>query len=125
VVYDVLKEIDSYNDKVIIEAYNKIDKINIEKRKYILNQNNGLLISAKTGEGIEKLIDEIQKKVEKYFIQKDIFIPLNKSGLVNIFYNEGVVFKRQDREDGIYLKIGCMKKTLEKFLKMESEIRDG
>lgn len=125
VVYDVLKEIDSYNDKVIIEAYNKVDKINIDKRKYILNQNNGLLISAKTGEGIEKLITEIQNKVEKYFIQKDIFIPLNKSGLVNIFYNEGVVFNRQDREDGIYLKIGCMKKTLEKFLKMESEIRDG
>ncbi|MCX7698104.1 MAG: GTPase HflX [Candidatus Goldbacteria bacterium] len=127
VVYEVLKEIDSYDGKIIIEAYNKIDKLSPDKREYIVNKNNGIFISAKTGEGIDKLIDEIQKNVEKYFVQKDIFIPLNKSGLINIFYREGVVFERQDREDGIYLKIGCLKKTLEKFkkLKMESEIQNG
>ncbi|MCX8092738.1 MAG: GTPase HflX [Candidatus Goldbacteria bacterium] len=127
VVYEVLKEIDSYNGKIIIEAYNKIDKLSADKREFIINKNNGIFISAKTGEGIDKLIDEIQKNVEKYFVQKNIFIPLNKSGLIDIFYKEGVVFERQDREDGIYLKIGCLKKTLEKFkkLKLESEIRNG
>jgi|YelNatPaOPRAMG01_1025707.scaffolds.fasta_scaffold03720_10 GTP-binding protein HflX len=123
VVYNVLNEIDSYKDKVIIEAYNKIDKINIDKKQYITNEKNGIFISAKTGEGIDNLINEIQKVVEKYFMQRNIVVPISKPGLVEIFYKEGVVCSRQDKEDGIYLKVKCMKKTLEKFnkLKMESE----
>ncbi len=127
VVYDVLKEIDAYNGKIIIEAYNKIDKINADKKEYLIDKNNGIFISAKTGEGIEKLINEIQNKVEKYFVQKNIFIPMNKSGLVDIFYREGVIFSRRDKNDGIYLKVGCMKKTLEKFNKliMECETKNG
>lgn len=127
VVYNVLREIDSYEGKTIIEAYNKIDKISIDKKKYILNKNNGIFISVKTGEGIEKLIDKIQSEVEKYFMQRNVFVPMNKSGLINIFYKEGVVFSRHDKEEGIYLKVGCMKKTLEKFNKLitESEIKDG
>ncbi|HPD18284.1 MAG TPA: GTPase HflX, partial [Candidatus Goldiibacteriota bacterium] len=127
VVYDVLKEIDAYEGKVIIEAYNKTDKINVDKKKYLLNDSKGIFISAKTGEGIAELINEIQNVVEKYFVQKNVVVPVNRSGLVDIFYKEGVVFSRQDKEDGIHMKVGCMRKTLEKFnkLKMESEIKNG
>lgn len=118
VVYDILREIDSYEGKIIIEVYNKVDKINTDEKKYIINKNNGIFISAKTGEGIDKLIYELQNRIEKYFVQGNIFIPIDKAGLVNIFYKEGVVFSRQDKEDGIYLKVGCGRKTLDKFNKL-------
>ncbi len=125
IVYDVLKEINAYKDKVIIEVYNKIDKISIDKRKFLINQNKGIFISAKTGEGINKLIDEIQGVIDNSFIQKNIIIPINKTGLIDIFYKEGIVLSRQDMEDGVHLKVSCMKKTIEKFNKLISVTEDN
>lgn len=116
VVYNVLKEIDAYENKKIIEVYNKIDLLSQDARNLLCGSLSGFFISAKTKEGLSNLISFIQDLIEKEFVEKEIKIPYDKKNIVNMFFNETVVKKIEEKENFIYLKVKCLKKTYEKFM---------
>ncbi|MEI7542251.1 MAG: GTPase HflX [bacterium] len=123
VVYDILKEINAYEGKKIIEVFNKIDLIN--KRRRTFDSNDAIYISAFTGEGLEKLMKELEKAVEVNFIEKKILVPAGWEKLMQVFYEEGVIVKRNDTEKGIQLTVRAMKKTYDKYSKMVKEKNGG
>lgn len=123
VVYDILKEINAYEGKKIIEVFNKIDLIN--KRRRTFDRNEAIYISAFTGEGLEKLMQELEKAVEVNFIEKKILVPSGWEKLMQVFYEEGVIVKRNDTEKGIQLTVRAMKKTYDKYSKMVKEKKGG
>lgn len=118
IVNSVLKEINAFENKIIIEVYNKIDLLNEDMKKLLIQRLDGLFISAKTKEGLETLIKTIQEMVEKEFIEKIIKIPYDKRNLISIFFDEAIVEKLEEKEDGTYLKVKCLSKTYNKFLKL-------
>lgn len=116
VVYQVLKEIDAYENKKIIEVYNKIDLLSKDAKNLICGKLSGFFISAKTGQGIDKMIMHIKDLVEKEFVEKEIKIPYDKKNIISLLFNETIVKKIEEKETYVYLKIKCLKKTYEKFL---------
>jgi len=40
-----------------------------------------------------------------------------------MLYDEGIVVSRKDEEGGVKLKVKCMKKTLNRYLKLSEEKR--
>ncbi len=116
VVYQVLKEIDAYENKKIIEVYNKIDLLSDDAKKILNSSLPGFHISAKIKEGLDELISYIQSLIEKEFIEKIIKIPYDKKNLISIFFEEAVVEKIEEKEKYLNLKVKCLKKTYEKFM---------
>src|ERR1035437_7671681 len=123
VVYGILKEIGAYEGKKIIEVFNKIDLIN--KRRRTFNADEGIYISAFTGEGLEKLMKELEKAVEVNFIEKEILVPAGMEKAMQVLYGEGVIVKRSDTEKGIKITVRAMEKTYEKYMKMVKEKQRG
>ncbi len=117
VVTGILKEIGAYENKEILEVFNKTDLVGEDEKKLVISRKDGQYISAKTGDGFDRLLRKIEETVSKDFLELEIKIEPDDSGLAGIFYEEGIVLKREDRDDGIYLKVKCMQKTLEKFKK--------
>jgi tRNA modification GTPase len=66
------KEITKYEDKNAIIVYNKIDKYKKELK------DNGLYISAKTGQGVEELISVLKEKISKKYNKIDNKILFNQ-----------------------------------------------
>jgi len=122
-VYEILKDIGAYEDKIIIDVYNKIDLFSEEAKRAMLMNKSTVYISAATGEGLETLVGKIGYLVEKEFIEKNIVIPYNKEKIVNMFYNEAVVLENKKTDEGTKLHIKCMKKTYEKYQKMLKEVQ--
>jgi GTP-binding protein HflX len=121
VVYGILNELGAYEGKLIIEVYNKIDLLTYSKREKFERENKGIFISAKTGEGIDALLKELEKAVETDFVEKKIKVPSGAGKIMQVFYDEGVVVSREDKGDGVYLTVRCMQKTLDKYKKMLKE----
>jgi len=92
--------------KRYIEAYNKSDLLNTEQKAF-LNKNHpkSVLISALTGEGINKLL----KKLADYFMPKktvqDIILAAHDGKKLAEYYRTTKILNRQDKDDKIYLKI--------------------
>ncbi len=121
-VYDILKSIGAYEDKTIIDVYNKVDLLSEEAKQALLMNKNVIHISAKTGDGLDTLIAKIEGLVEKEFMEKDVVIPYNKEKIINMFYTEAVVLDKKQTEQGTQLKIKCMQKTFDKYLKLLEEV---
>jgi GTP-binding protein HflX len=99
IVYDTLGKL-GIQDKIIITAFNKQDKVNADQIMKDFKADYTVKISAKTGRDIEKLLDIIEKvlKEQKILIEK---VFSNKNISENI---KNVQIYRPTLED-IYIKI--------------------
>ena len=94
------------HSKRYIEAYNKSDLLNAEQKK-ILNKHHAksVLISALTGEGVDKLL----KKLADYFMPKktieNIILAADDGKKLAEYYRTAKIISRQDKEEKIYLTI--------------------
>jgi 50S ribosomal subunit-associated GTPase HflX len=89
-----------------------------------VGRSKALFISAKTGENIGALVEKISKAVEAQFVEAEVLVPMANAGAAQMFYEEGVVQKREDRPEGIHLKVRCLPRTFEKYKKLISEVKD-
>ena len=90
----------------IITAINKADKINPENMPII---KDSVVISAKTGYNIDKLLDLIYEKLSDSHKKVEILIPFDKSYLVDEIYktSNATVIERDYTSEGTKLKIIC------------------
>lgn len=91
-VDDVLREM-NVCDKPMILVLNKIDKL--EDRQWLKqfkdNQEHGVCISAKTGEDIPLLLEEMSRMLSSLVTEIDVEVPMNRMDLVNLAHEEGEV----------------------------------
>ncbi|PKL91563.1 MAG: GTPase HflX [Candidatus Goldiibacteriota bacterium HGW-Goldbacteria-1] len=120
-VNSILREIGAFEGKKIIEVWNKCDLLDGERRKFITSRSSDIYISAKTGEGIERLLAEIEKLVSEDYISAEIDIPHKAAGLAAIFYDEAVVLSRVNTDETLKLKVKCTKRTMERYKKSIQE----
>lgn len=116
-VNSILREISAFEGKKIIEVWNKADLLDTERRKFLVSGAGEIYISAKTGEGIDKLLKEIEKTVSAEYFHADVEIPHFAAGLAALFYNEAVVVSRTDTDEMVKLSVMCTKKTMEQYKK--------
>lgn len=119
-VVKILKEIGAYEEKEIIEVYNKSDLLRGRP------DAGGIYISAKTGAGTEELIKVIEKAVEEGMSEREIFIERGKMKLLNMLYEETAVINRKDEAGGVKVRVKCHRKAFERFKKLfDKEDFDG
>jgi GTP-binding protein HflX len=76
----------------------------------------GIALSALTGQGVESLLEAIDRKLSETFRFVILRIPYDAGSALSILYRTGRVLKREDRPDGIRLEAVVDEKHYSKFL---------
>ncbi|MCX5781452.1 MAG: GTPase HflX [Elusimicrobia bacterium] len=113
IVVNVLKELGA-EDSPLVCAYNKCDLLPLWKK----NKNrkgDSILISAKTGEGIEELLKKIEKIVTPKLFSHRFMLPYRDSKCLSHIYKWAVIKEQKYTEKGINLHIECTPKYWKKI----------
>ncbi|MBB3288853.1 MULTISPECIES: GTPase HflX [unclassified Rhizobium] len=88
----------------ILEVWNKIDRLEPEAHDAIVQKastaENVIAVSAITGEGVDRLMGEISRRLSGVLTETTITLPVEKLALLPWLYNHAVVDSREDNEDG-------------------------
>lgn len=103
VVYETLKDL-GVKDKPVLTLFNKQDRIEKPEILKDMKADKTLKISAKTGQGLEELKDELEKILRSRSILLERIFPYEKAGLIQIVRVKGQLLEEEYRGDGIYVK---------------------
>ncbi|HEY0122789.1 MAG TPA: GTPase HflX [Rhizobium sp.] len=88
----------------ILEVWNKIDRLEPEAHDAIVQKastaENVIAVSAMSGEGVDRLMDEISRRLSGVLTETTITLPVDKLALLSWVYNHAIVDSREDNEDG-------------------------
>lgn len=73
-------------------------------------------LSALTGQGIEELLEAIDRKLSESFRYVALHLPFHAGTELSLLYRTGRILKREDRQDGIHLEAVLDEKHFHKFL---------
>ena len=107
--------------KPILYVYNKCDVETdlLPKVKQDAGENNVFFISARTGQGVDSLIERIEELVNEGKTTESFLFPHNDQSLVNVLYKNGVILDTQYLAEGVSFKATVDAKTkgiLSKYL---------
>ncbi|AVA21505.1 GTP-binding protein HflX [Rhizobium sp. NXC24] len=88
----------------ILEVWNKIDRLEPEAHDAIVQKastaENVIAVSARSGEGVDRLMNEISRRLSGVLTETTITLPVDKLALLPWLYNHAIVDNREDNEDG-------------------------
>ncbi|WP_037152253.1 GTPase HflX [Rhizobium freirei] len=88
----------------ILEVWNKIDRLEPEAHDAIVQKastaENVIAVSAISGEGVDRLMGEISRRLSGVLTETTITLPVEKLALLPWLYNHAIVDNREDNEDG-------------------------
>ncbi len=91
-------------DEKIIEVWNKVDRLDLETHDAILHKAEGRAnvraVSAITGEGVDKLMDEVSRRLSGVLTETTVVLNVEQLQFLSWVYNNAVVDTREDNEDG-------------------------
>jgi len=100
-VYEVLDEI-GLEDTPILEAFNKIDLL--EQVPHVDTSLDHAFISARSGEGLPRLLQKIELLINRNYREVHLTIPLHRGDLVSQLRERANIRSQEYREDGIHLR---------------------
>ena len=83
----------------IITVYNKCDK---EHQPFLTE--NGVRVSAKSGFGLETLLEKIDEKLSDRMYALNILLPYSQTALINTIRENGVVHSEEYTAEGVQIK---------------------
>jgi GTP-binding protein HflX len=88
----------------ILEVWNKIDRLEPEARDALVQkaqtQPNVIAVSAISGEGIDRLLGEINQRLSGVLVDRDVVVPVMQLQLLPWIYDHSIIDSREDLEDG-------------------------
>ena len=101
VTLELLKEL-GCEDIPIVTVFNKCDLVPYITDKDLSGLNESVVrISAKSGEGLDRLLEAISKVLPKSSARMRLLIPFDKAGFISRIRVEGKVFSEEYTPDGI------------------------
>jgi GTP-binding protein HflX len=100
VVYEVLEDI-GFGDRSVLEAYNKTDLLG--KLPRIDSGQRFCHVSARTGEGLPRLLGELESLLNQSYQPVHLTIPFDRCELVSQLRERARVQSEEYREDGVHL----------------------
>ena len=119
-VYRVLEEIGA-NSANILEVYNKVDLVG--EPVHVTTKKEHVLISAKTGEGIENLRTKMSEMVNRGLQVVDLLLPLNRGDIVSQIRDRAIVEKEEYTESGIRIRAALAPADLGRFHEFITEAK--
>lgn len=100
VTREIISELGA-SDKSIIYVYNKCDKL--EECEYTKINDNSVMISAASGEGIDELLSLIDDVVNREKRKVHLSVPYHSQAVVNQLYKEYQVEEVEYRDEGVFV----------------------
>ena len=101
VTEEVIEELGAKN-KPRIYVYNKADNLTQEDVPFI--KDNSVLVSAKTGKGIDELLSKIESILKESKKEYTLLIPYDSQSKINQIYKEYTVIETEYSDNGIFVK---------------------
>ncbi len=102
-VYDTLQQLE-VKDKIVVTLFNKCDKLQDIPVLKDLNARYTINISAKTGEGLEKLDEVLQEIIRESRIYIERCFGYNEAGKIQLIREHGQLMKEEYTQDGIEIQ---------------------
>ena len=102
-VYDTLQQLE-VKDKIVVTLFNKCDKLQDIPVLKDLNVRYTINISAKTGEGLEKLDEVLQEIIRESRIYIERCFGYNEAGKIQLIREHGQLMKEEYTQDGIEIQ---------------------
>ncbi len=102
-VYDTLNKL-GVTDKVIITAFNKQDKPNVEPVMKDFKADYTVKISAKTGADVDKLLQIIEKVLNERKVLLEKVFSYQEAGMIQTVRKYGQLLEEEYQQEGIYVK---------------------
>ena len=112
IVYETLNKL-GVQDKIIITAFNKQDKVDEEQVIKDLKADHTIKISAKTGVGVDKLLKLIEQVLNERKILLERVFTYEDAGKIQVIRKYGQLLEEEYQQDGIYVKAYVPKDVLE------------
>ncbi|MGB4658339.1 MAG: GTPase HflX, partial [Mobilitalea sp.] len=112
IVYDTLNTL-GIQDKIIITAFNKQDKLPAEQTIKDFKADYTLKISAKTGEGVKDLLVLIEKILNEQKVLLEKVFSYQDAGKIQMIRKYGQLLEEEYQQDGIYVKAYVPKDVFE------------
>ncbi|MBO0992831.1 GTPase HflX [Bacillus sp. SD088] len=106
----VLEDI-GIEDIPVLYVYNKSDKV----EGPFPSQENGVYLSAKTGQGIEECTKQISEYIFHDYLQCELFIPYTDGAVLSYFNEHSQILSTRYEEDGTAFVVDCKKADAEKY----------
>ena len=101
-VFEVLDEL-GCSGKPVLEALNKADRAEIDG---VIEPADAIVISAKTGEGLDRLKAEISRRIASMRHRAELVVPYGKGSALSLIHDRGVVISEEYLENGT--KVECL-----------------
>lgn len=103
-VYDVLEEIEA-GDKPILMAFNKIDVAAVPDVQHLTWRHQpSVAVSARTGEGLDDLLQEVDRQLAATHRRVTVRIPQSQAGLVSRIHQSGRVLSQRYEDNAIIVE---------------------
>lgn len=102
-VREVFGEIDALKVRELI-VVNKADLADpVTLARLMQRERNAIVVSARTGEGIDRLLEAIEAALPGPSVEVRALVPYTRGDLVSRIMQDGLVFEREHREEGTYV----------------------
>lgn len=102
-VYETLRKLE-IGDKQIVTAFNKIDRLEGEQVLKDLRADRTVRISARSGEGVEEMLDALSELLKASQVLIDKIIPYTDGSQINLLRKYGQVLEESYENDGTKVK---------------------
>lgn len=117
-VRTTLKKIGVDEKTPMIEVWNKSDMLSMEEHDFFHNKARitpeAILVSAMKGEGLDALVELIERTIALSETELDVFIPFEDGKALAWFYDNTTVLKRQDIDGSVKLHVSVDSAHLER-----------
>lgn len=103
IVYETLKQLE-VTDKIMVTIFNKIDKLEQKVIVKDLKADYQLSVSAKTGEGVDKLQDTLEMILRNQKVYLERIYPYTEAGRIQLIRKYGELLTEEYGEEGITVK---------------------
>lgn len=100
VVYETLRELEVH-DKVVVTVFNKIDAAGADVIFRDVSSDYQARISAKTGEGLEELLNLLETILRSQKVYLEKVYPYGEAGKIQMIRKYGQLLKEEYQENGI------------------------
>lgn len=113
--------------KPMISALNKIDLLrSADPIPSAASQlPNPVAISALTGEGLPRLLKQVEEMLEAQMAEIDVLIPYDRGELVDLFHRRGLIRSGEHTEEGTHIAGLVPRKLVGRFQGMERAAQRG
>jgi GTP-binding protein HflX len=99
-------------DKPMIVVYNKQDMMT---RKGTLHMGDTVSISAKTGEGVDELLEKLESMIYDPLQEMELLLPMSAGKLINQLHQENRILETRYEAEGIYVRAMWKKEELKRW----------